>query len=150
MKLKAFTLIEILVTLALLGIVTILGTFIYQSLGGYQSNYFSKVDETYGRLILYEVLESDCKEAYSYTIIQNDLLRLYNKEEEIFAFYQISEEAVLRYNNDKLDSLKTPIQAFFPLNEFKFQIQDSSRQIYVFSLNKRALVKGNKFRQHQK
>ncbi|MCI4668087.1 MAG: prepilin-type N-terminal cleavage/methylation domain-containing protein [Bacteroidia bacterium] len=141
MKLKGFTLIELLITLSLLGVIIVLGNFVFQSLGQYQNSYLKKVDDTYGKLVMYEVIENDAEQAHSFEIPEESLLRFYSKEKDIISSYQSHEYGIIRFHKNQLDSLRVSPVIFQPINSFQFQLIDSSQDVFFFSLKKKARIK---------
>ena len=141
-KLKAFTLMELLFTLALSGVLLALGMSSFRIFLSFYQKYDQQVDHSYEAMIFKDRLSLDMDKAYlfeHYKEAGEDQLHLYDKEGESFCSYSFQEDYILRDNYAAaLDSfhLKTAI-SFSDERSISIRDQELSLE-YIFSLNKQA------------
>ena len=140
-KLKAFTLIELLFSLALIGLILSMGTASFRIFLSFYHRYTGQVDYSYEAMIFKDRLSLDMDKASLFEVQKDtglDVLFLYNEEGISSCSYQFQDSLILRDNFKSIDSFKLSLE-LVELNAGSLKVIDKTLALdYSFSLNKAA------------
>lgn len=119
---KGFTLIEIMMALALTGIVLVMGGYIYKIFTDFQYRYQERIDRTYDTAILHHQLHQDLTHAWQLEAIPNGFILQNRKGEPQISYYQTN-GYLIRSWDEVSDSL--PFQGILLSGTTGIELQDS-------------------------
>ena len=149
-KLKAFTLIELLFSLALIGLILSMGTASFRIFLSFYHRYTGQVDYSYEAMIFKDRFSLDMDKASLFEVQKDagfDVLYLYNEEGISSCSYQFQDSLILRDNFKSIDSFKLSLE-LVELNAGSLKVIDKTLALdYSFSLNKAAKARDITFTQ---
>ena len=149
-KLKAFTLIELLFSLALIGLILSMGSASFRIFLSFYHRYTGQVDYSYEAMIFKDRLSLDMDKASLFEVQKDaglDVLYIYNEQGISSYSYQFQDSLVLRDNYKSIDSFKLSLE-LVQLNANSIKVIDKTLALdYSFSLNKAAKARDITFTQ---
>ena len=102
--LKGFTLLEILIALALTSAVLTLGFFSFRTFLQFQIRYEQKVNATYDTALIHHQLQQDLRKATQLQLQGGNVL-LFDANQELLIRYQSEDSILLRFVDQRVDTL---------------------------------------------
>ena len=102
--LKGFTLLEMLLALALTSAVLTLGFFTFRTFLQFQIRYETKVNATYDMALIHHQLQQDLRKATKLQLQAGNML-LFDANQELLIRYQSKDSMLLRFIEQRVDTL---------------------------------------------
>lgn len=103
-RLKGFTLLEMLVSMALIGMVLMLGIFTYQSFVQIHQQYDQRLEQGGELAFLSYCLKRDVRHAHEMALLSPHRLCLWNQAGDTLAIYRQLPHLMIRHDNMHIDT----------------------------------------------
>ncbi|WNJ21623.1 type II secretion system protein [Pontibacter sp. G13] len=130
-NLRAFTLTETLVAMALMGMVSLTGAFLIRSTFGAQARYHEQMERTWRFMDLWHIVGQDMKEAQSWQAIEPELWELERNGLPVGIRYESTPAGMVRWTQDEGDTLSGNLLS---IHQDRWILEDSLMRLkYTFA-----------------
>lgn len=143
MQLKGFTLIEVLVSLSLIGIICTLGGLVFTCFTQMYGSYQNQVDQAYAYLRFFDAMSYDMEKSSVTVLRSQQVLRLEDDDGEIVSAYSIQSERVIRKRTIIPDTFPLVLESFVQEGEQVLIVGDSAGNKMVFVREKEGKLRRN-------
>lgn len=122
-RLAGFTLVELIVSMALIGMILLMGQYVYMTLTRFHVQFVERIDTTYDSGQAAAMLRWDCWRASDATMEEGELA-LWDADGSLQARYELADTLLIRKKGSLADTLRF-YGYWMPLQPGKIQLRDS-------------------------